>query len=180
MDKLKEKIDSLNNIKKLIEENEHSGIKNVMEVWENMCLLNPWYVINEKNNIIKLSWCDKSPIENNCIVIIWDENYINCKILIYGKIQIFDENIIKEFNLNKENIIVLENYIKEYNFLNYNVKEDNKFITLCGGAIENNDLEIEVKINNKYNEVSNCAEKMSILYNFSDLIYKLYEEKKNL
>ena len=176
MDKLKEKIDSLNNVKILLESNEISGIKDAMEVWKNMELLNPWYVINEKNNCIKLSWCDKSPIENNCIVVTWDENYNSCKLLIYGKIQIFNNNKIKIIDLDKKNILELENYINEYGFLNYTVKEEDKFVSTCAGTGECKNLEIEVKYRNSYNEVSNCAEKMSILYNFSDLIYKLFEE----
>ena len=179
MDKLKDRIDILNNVMKIFEESKYLDIKNTMKLWESMKLLNPWYVINEKNNIIKLSWCDKSPIINNCIAVTWDKNYTNCKLLIYGKIQLIEEDKINEISINKGDVLELEKYIEKYDFLHYSIKKEDKILSVCDGSRENNDLEIEVKINNLYNEVSSCAEKMSVSYNFSDLIFKLYEENIN-
>ena len=79
MESIEERREKLNDIIKLLEE--RSDVENPREYWKSWGLLDPFYVINEENNIIKYSWNDKSPIMTNCIVVIWDEKYEKCKLL---------------------------------------------------------------------------------------------------
>lgn len=166
MDKLIEKIETLKRSEKLLKEN---VVNNPMETWKSMGLFNPWYVINEKNNIIKFSWREAFSMENVCVVVIWDKYYKNCK-LLYSDTRLYNDSI-KTLELLKNDIIKLEKYLYENDYFNY--KNNNDCIQLDGSHCE-----LEVKINNKYNAEDDisCLDN-HIIYNFAVILFELAKEE---
>ena len=166
MDKLTEKVETLNRVSKLLKEN---GDNDPIETWNSMGLFNPWYVINEKNNIIKFSWREAFSMENVCVVVIWDKNYEHCK-LLYSDTRIYNDSI-KTMELNKNDIIKLEKYLYEKDYFNYKKIED------CI-QIDGSHSELEIKINNKYNVENdfNCINNL-LLYDFATILFELAKEK---
>jgi hypothetical protein len=166
MGKLTEKIETLKNVEKLLRKKENNNAP--MKIWNSMGLFNPWYVIKEKNNIIKFSWREVFSIKNVCVVVMWSENYENCK-LLYSDTR-SGSDFFKTLELCKDDIINLENYLYKNNFFNYVKVED--CIQLDGSHSE-----LEVKINNKYNAEDDvgCL-KNNIIYDFANILFSLAKE----
>jgi aspartate 1-decarboxylase len=144
--------------------------------WESMGYFNPWYVIEENDNIIKLTWHDAWPTKKLCIIVKWDVKYTNCNLFFEGYSIKLDENISKIINLSKATILELENYLKENKFYNYFVseKEKREYITLDGGSCT-----LEIKINNKYNieSIVAGAKNNKIISNFGHILFELSNEE---
>jgi hypothetical protein len=166
MDKLIERIETLKNVEKLLKE---GGDNDPMKTWNSMGLFNPWYVLNEKNNIIKFSWREAFSMENVCVVIKWDKFYKNCK-LLYSDTRLYND-YIKNMELHKKDIIRLEKYLYENDYFNY--KNINDCIQLDGSHSE-----LEVRINNQYNAEDDisCLDN-HIIYNFAIILFKLAKEE---
>ena len=172
MDKLKERIKSLNEIKELLDNKCALNIP-AMDAWNDMGLFNPWYVINENKNIIKYTYGGKKSPFEICIIITWDKNYEE-RNLLYKNDSKFNRKI-KKVELNYLQILDLEKYIIERDFFNYEVTDT--FLSLCAGngLLERN--EIEIKINDKYNITEdNSSTDNCIIY---DLVEKLIILEKN-
>jgi hypothetical protein len=168
MDKLKERIDTLKGVEKLINEHKKENEPEAMKTWNAMGLCNPWYVINEKNNIIKFEWREAFTAKNICVVVIWDKKYINCK-LFYSNSKIHGNNH-KTMDLNKSDIEYLEKYLENNDFFNYNKIEDS--IQFDGSSSE-----LEVKINENYNVEDDCnCINSKIIYNFANILFELSKE----
>jgi hypothetical protein len=167
MNKLKERIKSFKNVEKLLDK--EYGKNSTFKMWTSWEINNPWYVIKEKNNIIKFSWQEAFSVRTICVVITWDKKYDQCK-LIYNDSKSYEYKP-KIINLNKNIIIELENYLRRNNYLNYSVKEKDQVIQLDGSKSE-----LEMKINKKYNVESDCAIDNKIIYNFAVILFELSGE----
>ena len=166
MEYLKERIELLKNIEKLLKEK--GNIDNPMDVWISMGLFNPYYVINEKNNIIKFSWSEAFLSKSVCIVVTWDNKYNNCKLLYCDKR--FYNHVYKTLKLTRNNVKELENYLYENNFFNYLKIED------CM-QLDGSQSELEVKMHNKYKlEDDNGCSNNKIIYGFATLLFELAKE----
>ena len=168
MNKLKEKINTLKRVEKLINKHKKENEPEAMKIWNSMGLSNPWYVINEKNNIIKFEWREAFTAENICVVVVWDKKYLNCK-LLYSNSRIHG-NGHKTIDLNKSDINYLEEYLEKNDFFNYNKIEDSI-------QIDGSRSELEVKINGNYNVADdyNCIN-CKIIYDFANILFELSKE----
>ena len=165
MDKLKDKIKTLKQVKKLL--NKKAKI-NAMETWNLMGIYNPWYVIKEKGNIIKYSWHGAFLTRQICVIVKWDKKYKKCQ-LIYNDTKKYSSEK-KYLELTKDNIIELENYLHKIDFINYS-KID------AGLQLDGSTSELEVKINKKYNEEDDFGCKNNkLIYNFALKLFELAKE----
>jgi len=146
--------------------------------WKNMGGVNPWYVIEENENIIKFTWKETYP-HYICIIVKWDNNYNDCCLYYEGYSKLLGKDISKKIELNKDTILELENYLNNNNFYKYTVskKERNKYITFDGP-----DCTLEVKINKKYNEEELVAgaKNNNIIINFGYILFKLSNEENKI
>ena len=146
--------------------------------WKNMGFFNPWYVIEENGNIIKFTW-NEAYNKNICIIVKWNDTYNDCYLYYEGYSKLLDKNISKKIELNKENILELENYLIKNKYFKYTVskKERNKYITFDGP-----DCTLEVKLNNKYNEekIVAGAKNNNIIINFGYILFNLSGEENKI